>query len=219
MKYRKLLKDWLSIIADKKAIIKAEPTCNKNTRVSDLGEKNSKFIAELIRESIAEIESSMRVSPYNPAHTLYGDCCGIFNVINDDGILCCNECGMTINKLLETLSPITEQGEVTPEETKKALLEMFQCCEYCDNLDIDATIKGGAWACNLEKLECDFKLNRLIREYGDQCRGESEKNKIFDGHKIHIIHDDKTNDVHEGVLICVNDKESVFHIKSKPEDK
>ena len=41
------------------------------------------------------------LSPYNPAHAMYGDCCGIFNQINADGIMCCNEYGMTINELID----------------------------------------------------------------------------------------------------------------------
>lgn len=39
------------------------------------------------------------LSPYMPSHLDLGneDCCGIFNGINDDGIVECNECAMTIN--------------------------------------------------------------------------------------------------------------------------
>ena len=57
-------------------------------------------------EREAEFEE---ISPYNPAHTNYGNCCGIFNRIDKDGILCCNECGMTINELLDEI----EQKNVT----------------------------------------------------------------------------------------------------------
>ena len=102
-----LLNKWLSIIAEGKATMKAEPLKNKlgiHGVVSDEGDTNAKFIADLIKETISFIESPQQLSPYNPAHLIYGgNCPGIFNSINDEGIMCCNECGMTINELIENI--------------------------------------------------------------------------------------------------------------------
>jgi len=47
----------------------------------------------------------VELSPYMPSHLDLGneECCGIFNGINDNGIVECNECAMTINKAIELL--------------------------------------------------------------------------------------------------------------------
>ena len=46
------------------------------------------------------------LSPYNPSHLDLGneDCCGIFNSINNDGIIECNECAMTIKNAIRLLN-------------------------------------------------------------------------------------------------------------------
>ncbi len=63
-----------------------------------------KLIDELEKELIKTESSKNEISPYNPAHINYGgNCCGIFNIINDDGELICNECGMTIDELCSQL--------------------------------------------------------------------------------------------------------------------
>lgn len=45
------------------------------------------------------------LSPYMPSHLDLGnkDCCGIFNGVNDEGIVECNECGITINTAIELI--------------------------------------------------------------------------------------------------------------------
>ena len=45
------------------------------------------------------------LSPYMPSHLDLGnaDCCGIFNAINDENIVICNECEMSINDAIEQL--------------------------------------------------------------------------------------------------------------------
>lgn len=106
-KERELLKMWIGLIIENRAVIKAEPYTAKNTRITDRGEKNSKYIANLMRKTTAIIETPQHISPYNPAHNMYdtiNNCCGIFNSINDEGILCCNECGMTITELCDKLN-------------------------------------------------------------------------------------------------------------------
>lgn len=47
----------------------------------------------------------LELSPYMPAHLGLGkrDCCGIFDVLNDNGIAKCNECGMNINDAISNL--------------------------------------------------------------------------------------------------------------------
>jgi len=47
----------------------------------------------------------VELSPYNPSHLDLGNenCCGIFDSINDDGIVECNECAMTINDAIRKL--------------------------------------------------------------------------------------------------------------------
>lgn len=47
----------------------------------------------------------IELSPYMPAHLGLGDegCCGIFDQVNDDGIVYCNECGMNINDAISKL--------------------------------------------------------------------------------------------------------------------
>lgn len=67
---------------------------------------NVKLIAELICKEFDYKVIPEKLSPYNPAHQSYdtfSKCCGIFNIINDDGILCCNECDMTIVELCDKL--------------------------------------------------------------------------------------------------------------------
>ena len=51
-------------------------------------------------------EVSVGLSPYNPSHLDLGneECCGIFNSINDEGIIECNECGMNINDVIKLLT-------------------------------------------------------------------------------------------------------------------
>ena len=129
MKREELLKEWLSIFADKKATVKAEPIVSKNTGVSDMGETNSKYIAGLMRRTIEATERPMEISPYNPAHTMYGDCCGIFNQINDDGILCCNECGTSINKLLDCVDERIRNEFAAQQPTAEGA-EMAECEYY-----------------------------------------------------------------------------------------
>jgi len=45
------------------------------------------------------------LSPYMPDHIGLGneDCCGIFNAINDENIVICNECGISINDAISEL--------------------------------------------------------------------------------------------------------------------
>lgn len=103
MKAIELLQKWQSLYTENRATIKAEPYTTKNSRITDRGEQNSKFIANLMRLTAECLNKPDQLSLYNPAHTIYGNCCGIFNSINKDEILCCNECGMTINKLIEEI--------------------------------------------------------------------------------------------------------------------
>jgi len=94
---RKLLEDWMSLIREQKAQIKAMPI--------DENKHWGEWIANLIKRTQEHLDSGDEISPYNPPHGKFDkNCCGIFTVINDDGILSCNECGMTINDLIEPLS-------------------------------------------------------------------------------------------------------------------
>jgi hypothetical protein len=96
-----LLKRFMLLLTEK-AVIKANPIM-KNGK--ETGETYGKEIADLFRETQEYLNGNKDLSPYNPAHGQFGDnCCGIFCHINDDGILCCNECLMTINELVEPLS-------------------------------------------------------------------------------------------------------------------
>lgn len=47
----------------------------------------------------------VELSPYMPDHLSLGnkDCCGIFDQVNDEGIVYCNECGMDINDAISEL--------------------------------------------------------------------------------------------------------------------
>ena len=104
MKSKKLLEEWLSIIADKKATIKAEPYTMKNSRITDKGEKNSKYIANLMRETIDYLESGIwdyHISPYNFAHgEINNECCGIFDRTDGDNMIICNECGEKLRDVM-----------------------------------------------------------------------------------------------------------------------
>ena len=82
-------KEWL--------ITLIEETCNL---IDDL-EKDEKFPTEQIEH--------LCLSPYMPAHCFMDpDCCGIFNVLNEDNMVICNECGMTISDAIDN---IMKQGE------------------------------------------------------------------------------------------------------------
>jgi len=42
------------------------------------------------------------LSPYNISHNEIGDCCGCFTIIDNCGIIRCNECGKTLRECLIT---------------------------------------------------------------------------------------------------------------------
>jgi hypothetical protein len=52
----------------------------------------------LLRIGIENLIEKEMISPYNLAHLeLGGDCCGIFNILDGNGIIRCNECNATIH--------------------------------------------------------------------------------------------------------------------------
>jgi hypothetical protein len=52
----------------------------------------------LLRVGIENLIEKEMISPYNLAHLeLGGDCCGIFNILDGNGIIRCNECNTTIH--------------------------------------------------------------------------------------------------------------------------
>ncbi len=61
------------------------------------------------------------ISPYNPVHANWKkDCPGVFNIFDEEMIICCNECGMTINELIEHIeSPTLLQDKVVVNRFKK----------------------------------------------------------------------------------------------------
>lgn len=108
---RELLKEWQSLIVDNKAIIKAvewkgKPNKEFTSAIFVTAAEGGKYIANLLKETTEELNRPFYLSPYNPAHGNYnnGDCCGIFNALNDDLEVVCNECDMKLYDLTEELN-------------------------------------------------------------------------------------------------------------------
>jgi hypothetical protein len=74
--------------------------------IDSMRDKNqiNSLIERLFHDYKIEIMEKVQLSPYNLAHNEIGDCCGIFNMIDENGIIYCNECGETIHdSVLKTL--------------------------------------------------------------------------------------------------------------------
>ena len=41
------------------------------------------------------------ISHYNLAHNEIGDCCGVFNVLDEQGLIHCNECNKTMHEAMD----------------------------------------------------------------------------------------------------------------------
>lgn len=59
---------------------------------------NMKSLAKKALEDL-----NFHLSPYNPAHAEYSDCPGIFNALNDDLEVVCNECNMKLTELIDEI--------------------------------------------------------------------------------------------------------------------
>jgi hypothetical protein len=173
MKSKKLLQEWLSIIADKKATIKAEPYTMKHTRITDNGEKNSKFIAKLMRDTIDYLESGIwdyHISPYNFAHGEFSDCCGIFDRTDEDNMIICNECG---KKLTDVISKLQDNyiekikqlqyfkdktiGLFATDKTAKQIVHSIN-----NDLDISANIDLSFKDQNVINEIIEYRLNEYL---------------------------------------------------------
>ncbi len=114
-KSTELLEDWMSLIGKQRAVIKAEP------RPDSPDGHWGKWISDLIGRTQEYLDGNKDISPYNPAHGEFYNCCGIFCHINDEGILCCNECGASINELIDGI--ISKQ--------KNAIKQTMEQLEMC----------------------------------------------------------------------------------------
>ncbi len=110
IKSRELLKRWQGLIVNNQAIIKAveykgKPNVDFTSAIIVSGTDTKGIISNLLKETTEEIDKPFYLSPYSPAHGNYnnGDCCGIFNALNDDLEVICNECGMKLHDLTEEL--------------------------------------------------------------------------------------------------------------------
>ncbi len=108
IKSRELLKEWQGLIVNNRVVMKAVDNVSENAKstiIVTYADENAKYLARILRETRKELDKPFYLSPYNPAHGNYtnGDCCGIFNALNDDLEVICNECGMKLYDLTEEL--------------------------------------------------------------------------------------------------------------------
>jgi hypothetical protein len=63
--------------------------------ISNLNEEQFlQFILELKKKDVCKI------SPYNLSHNEFTDCCGCFDVIDENGIISCNECNVPLHEAI-----------------------------------------------------------------------------------------------------------------------
>lgn len=61
-------------------------------------DNNTIFLNEIV-----EFISKYVLSQYNLAHNEIGDCCGCFTIIDDYGIIKCNECGKSLHESISAM--------------------------------------------------------------------------------------------------------------------
>jgi hypothetical protein len=82
----------------------------------------------LLRIGIENLIEKEMISPYNLAHLeLGGDCCGIFNILDGNGIIRCNECNATIHDAVHAFT--AQEVEAAIAETKKQRDELLEACQ------------------------------------------------------------------------------------------
>lgn len=108
------------------------------------------------------------LSPYMPCHVNYDEnhCCGIFNVL-EEGMIICNECGMTITKLIDNLDkkykdfiPTAENINNLPEKIRGYIKELGTTCDPAgviqDNACLLENIKALTRKCKILKMQIDL---------------------------------------------------------------
>lgn len=72
-----------------------------NATLSDFQPNNLINTKNLVLEFIEDLERvKLKISPYNLAHSEISDCCGCFDMIDENGILSCNECNTPLHEAI-----------------------------------------------------------------------------------------------------------------------
>ena len=92
----------------KKDIVYFEPTWPNGELVCYYHPFQGRKISRLLDDNRHKIdpndyEWNIELSCYMPAHIEYGDCCGIFNILDEHKMVVCNECGMKLVDLIKEL--------------------------------------------------------------------------------------------------------------------
>ena len=122
----------------------------------------------------ADYNWTIQLSPYNPAHTNYcfgdDDCCGIFNALNDDLEVICNECGMKLTDLTEDIYgvPLGNKDEYTLINFLKMCTESLPPDEF--ELIFEASQKTMALLAQTRKQLINFNLCKYCQKDFGSCK-------------------------------------------------
>jgi hypothetical protein len=94
----KIIKELISLSTSAPAVISGRREVVKSLFINNINNLNEDEFSEFISE--LKNKDDHKISHYNLAHQEFADCCGCFDVLDENGIIYCNECNMSLHEAI-----------------------------------------------------------------------------------------------------------------------
>lgn len=96
-KMKNIINEIIKLSTSYPACISGKTEVIKSLFIGQIQNLNELQFIQFVRELK---NKDVHISPYNLSHNEFDDCCGCFDVVDENGMIFCNECNISLHKAI-----------------------------------------------------------------------------------------------------------------------